>query len=418
MKKKQYKFIKVNGKTLIVGIDIGKSNHYGFFLTLSYESNKSFPFSNTKEGFDLLIRKIEMFTQAHSVDNVIIAVESTGNYWLPLAYYIQGKTHYTIVQVNGKHTKRFKDVTDNTPNKTDHKDPKVIAQVVLIGSGLRVNLPNGIKANVRELTRLRKSLLADRKRIVNRIHASLALYFPEYLDLFKDISCKTSTYLLKNYPTPGNMIQVDQKSLIKELRKISRGRCDVKKTEELISAAFSTIGIKDGLDAYQSIVKLHINQIELFDIQISAIEKQIKQSLASLEEYYILRSINGIGDITIATIISEIGDFHHFKTNKELLKFSGLNLVESSSGNHRGNRRISKVGNEHLRTSLYFLALRLVKKRGIYHEQYTKYVNKGMEKKKAIIAISRKVLRMIHSLIKNNETFDYEHNLKHIKIAA
>jgi transposase len=418
MKKKHYKFIKVNGKTLIVGIDIGKSNHYGFFLTMSNESTKSFQFSNTREGFDKLVLKIKSFTQINDIENVVIAVESTGNYWLPLAYYIQNNTNYTLVQVNGKHTKRFKDVTDNSPNKTDHKDPKVIAQVVLIGSSLRVNLPRGIKANVRELTRSRKSLQADRKRVVNRIHAILSLYFPEYLDLFKDISCKTSTYLLKNYPSPGNIIKLGLDSLIKELRRMSRGRCDVRKAEGLISAAINSIGVKDGLEAYQDIVITYITQVELYDVQISATEKQIKKSLASLEEYYILRSIDGIGDITIATIISEIGDFSQFKTDKELLKFGGLNLVENSSGNHRGNRRISKVGNEHLRTSLYFLALRLVKKGGIYHEQYTKYVNKGMEKKKAIIAISRKLLRMIHSLIKNNQAFDYEHKIIHMKTAA
>ena len=307
MKKKQCKLIKVNGKTLIVGIDIGKSNHYGFFMTLSYESPKSFQFSNAREGFDLLIKKVDAFTKANDIEHVIIAVESTGNYWLPFAYYIEHHTDYTIVQVNGKHTKRFKDVTDNTPNKTDHKDPKVIAQVVIIGSSLRVNLPQGVKANVRELTRSRKCLQADRKRVVNRIHANLSLYFPEYLDLFKDISCKTSTYLLKSHPSPGNIIKLGMESLVKELRKISRGRCDVNKVEELISAAFNSIGVKDGLEAYQNIVIAYINQIELFDTQISAVEKQIKALLTSLEEYYILRSIRGIGDITIATIISEIG---------------------------------------------------------------------------------------------------------------
>ena len=93
-------------------------------------------------------------------------------------------------------------------------------------------------------------------------------------------------------------------------------------------------------------------------------------------------------------------------------------MVENSSGKHRGIRRISKVGNEHLRTSLYFLALRMVKKGGIYHESYIRYVNKGMEKKKAIIAISRKLLRMIHSLIKNNQAFDYEHKITYMKTAA
>jgi transposase len=418
MNKKRNKFIKIDGKTLIVGIDIGKSNHYGFLMTLSYESTRSFTFTNTAKGFKLLVKKVESFVKNNDIESVVIALESTGNYWLPLAYYIRQHTNYTLVQVNGKHTKRIKDVTDNSPNKTDLKDPKVIAQVVLIGSSLRVNLPKGIKANVRELTRSRKSLQADRKRTVNRMHAMISLYFPEFLDLFKDISCKTSMYLLRNFPTPGGIIQASKEFLLKELRKISRGRFNSDKVQELISFAFSSIGINDGQEAYRDIIGAYVLQVGLYDTQILAIEKKIKQALASLDEYYILKSIKGIGDITIATIISEIGEFSQFKTNKELLKFGGLNLVEKSSGNHIGNKRISKVGNEHLRTCLYFAVLRLIKKGGIYHELYAKYVDKGMEKKKAVIALSRRLLRTIHSLIKNNTEFDYEYEIGRMKAAA
>lgn len=418
MKNTYNKVTQIDRKTLIVGIDIGKNNHYGFLKTMDYESSRSFRFSNSLQGFELLTIKIKGFISKNDIERVIVAVESTGNYWLPLAYYIQSYTEYTLVQVNGKHTKRLKDVTDNTPNKTDLKDPKVIAQVVLIGSGLNVNLPKGVKADLRELTRNRKALINDRKRSLNRLHAMLSMYFPELIDMFKDIGCKTSMYLLKNYSKPEDLVQATLTSLIKELRVVSRGRYGAEKVKDLISKTNNSIGIKEGRDAYQTIVGACIEQIETYDVQISIIEKQIKKLLDNLEEYIILKSIKGVGDITIATIISEVGDFSHFRANKQLLKFAGLNLVENSSGNHRGNKRISKVGNEPLRTSLYFLTLRLVKKGGIYHEQYAKYLNKGMEKKKAIIAISRKLLITIHAMIRNNKNFDISYYTEQMKTAA
>ncbi|NJK98605.1 MAG: IS110 family transposase [Bacteroidales bacterium] len=174
---KNYKFTKIDETTLIVGIDVGQNTHYGYLRTIMYEDYKSFSFPNSVEGFELLLRKIKKIISQQKIKNVVIGMESTGNYWLPLAYYLGEKTDYTIVQVNGKHTKRFKEVTDNTSNKTDQKDPKVVAQIVLIGSSLRLNLPQGNKAIIRELTRSRKAIMEDKKRAQNRVHALLSMFF-------------------------------------------------------------------------------------------------------------------------------------------------------------------------------------------------------------------------------------------------
>jgi hypothetical protein len=49
----------------------------------------------------------------------------------------------TIVQVNPMHTKRIKELNDNSPLKTDDKDPRVIADVLRLGHALRVVVPEG-----------------------------------------------------------------------------------------------------------------------------------------------------------------------------------------------------------------------------------------------------------------------------------
>jgi transposase len=409
MKKKYYKFTKINDSTLIVGIDIGKNTHYGYLRTLVYDGSKSFPFSNTKEGFEQLLSRIQQFKAKHKTSNIIIGLESTGSYWLPLAYYLKLNTNYQLVQVNAKHTKRFKDVTDNTSRKTDQKDPRIIAQIILIGSSLRVTLPEGDKAIVRELTRSRKAILEDKKRIQNRLLHHLAQYFPEVEKLFKDITCKTALYLLKNYSIPDNIQKTNEDQLINELRKLSRGRFTAKKVKQLKSYSEESIGVKQGIEAYKMLLLILIEQIEFSLNKIKEIENRIKAILVRIPEYYILKSIKGLGDMTIATIISEVGDFTRFNNAHELEKFTGLNLVENSSGKHYGIKRISKIGNEHLRCALYFGVLRMIKKGGAYYEVYQKHLEKGMEKKKAIIVIAKKMLRTIHSLIKNEQMFEVKY---------
>jgi transposase len=412
------KFTKIGEKTLIVGIDIGKETHYGFMRTLSIEDLKAFTFKNTCEGFNTLLKRIIDFRRRHQIENVIVAFESTGNYWIPFANYMMNQKGYILLQVNSKHTKRFKDITDNTSNKTDHKDPRVIAQIVMIGSGLHVNLPAGPKADLRELTRMRKTIVENRKRVINHLESILAVYFPELGQVFKDLSCKTCLFLLKKTPCPDTILKIPEEILIKELRRISNGRVDQNKTRLLISLSHSSVGVKYGMEAYLINLKILLAQIELYGSQIKEIEIRITKILKPLTEYNILKSINGLGEITMATIVSEVVDFNNFGSDRELLKYAGLNLVENSSGKRHGNRKISKIGNKFLRTSIFFATLRLISKRGVYHELYQTHLKKGMSKKKAVIAISRKLVRTIHAIIRKNEEFNMSHEIKQYKNVA
>lgn len=412
------KFTKIGERTLIVGIDIGKENHYGYMRTISIEDFKTFTFRNTLDGFETLLKRIIDFRKKHLVENVIVAFESTSNYWIPFASYMMNQVDYTVLQVNSKHTKRFKDITDNTSNKTDHKDPKVIAQIVMIGSGLHINLPTGPKADLRELTRMRKTIIEQRTRIINQLESTLAVYFPELGRVFKDLSCKTCLFLLKETPTPDAILKIPEEILIKELRRISNGRVNQKKSHLLISLSQCSIGVKYGVEAYLINLKFLLAQLELYSYQIKETEKRITGILKTLKEYNILKSINGLGEITMATIVSEVIDFNNFSTDRELLKYAGLNLVENSSGKHQGNRKISKIGNKFFRTSIFFATLRLISKRGIYHELYQTHLKKGMSKKKAVIAISRKLIRTIHAMIRKNEKFNVSHEMKQYKNVA
>jgi transposase len=70
----------------------------------------------------------------------------------------------------------------------------------------------------------------------------------------------------------------------------------------------------------------------------------------------LILSMKGIGMITVAGLIGEVGDFSKFHTHAELLKLSGLNLFEVSSGKHKVNKRISKRGQSLMGKLLFFAA--------------------------------------------------------------
>ena len=62
-----------------------------------------------------------------------------------------------------------------------------------------------------------------------------------------------------------------------------------------------------------------------------------------------LLSIKGVGLITVAGFLSEVGDVRRFDSPKQIQKLAGLELKENSSGKHRGRSSISKRGRKRLR---------------------------------------------------------------------
>jgi len=130
-------------------------------------------------------------------------------------------------------------------------------------------------------------------------------------------------------------------------------------------------------------------------------------------------SIKGLGQVTAAGLIGEVADFNKFDTISEIMKLAGLYLYEISSGNRRGQRRISKRGRPLMRKLLFFAAINAVKSKGIMHEKYQQMLDRGMLKMKALIAISRKLLGLIFAIVRDNTKYvdNYSDNY-HYKLAA
>ena len=72
-----------------------------------------------------------------------------------------------------------------------------------------------------------------------------------------------------------------------------------------------------------------------------------------------------------------------------------------------------------MRKLLFFAAINAVKSNGIMHEPYQQMLDRGMPKVKALIAISRKLLRIIFALARDNVEYVKDYNqIHHYKLAA
>jgi len=149
------KLKRISEQTLLVTVDIGKVKHTGYYRFPDGTDVKTFEFCNSRRGFKEMWQQVYRAKRSRNLTDVVVGFESTGPYAEPLLHFLR-KRNVQLVQVNPLHTKRLKELQGNSPNKTDQKDPKVIADIIELGHALTVIIPEGTVAELRRLTQARE----------------------------------------------------------------------------------------------------------------------------------------------------------------------------------------------------------------------------------------------------------------------
>jgi transposase len=402
----------VKDGTLIVAVDIGMEMNRGYCTTPDGKSTKPFKFENTRKGLDTLWAMIRTGKDRFKCNEVIVGYESTGPYGEPMVHYLMKKP-VRMVQVNPMHTKKVKEINDNSPLKTDDKDPRVIADIIKLGRALSIVVPEGDAAYLRRLNNSRERHVRERTALYNQLQQLVFLLFPEFRTVIKNIKCRTPLYLLKKYPTPEAISVLETHVLGEEMRKKSRGKFREHHADMLINFARNTIGIREGVSGLSMDIRHILVQLEMLKNLIAEIEGEMEIALGRIPYSSKLLSIKGFGVVSVAGIIGEIGDFKKFKTQPEIMKLAGLDLYEISSGKMKGQRRISKRGRSLLRKILYYAAIQTIRKNGILHDYYTRLTDRGMKRMMALVAVSRKLLGIIYAIVRDDS--EYSVNFESMK---
>ncbi|EGD50435.1 transposase IS116/IS110/IS902 family protein [Thermoanaerobacter ethanolicus JW 200] len=87
-------------------------------------------------------------------------------------------------------------------------------------------------------------------------------------------------------------------------------------------------------------------------------------------------------------------------------KLGGLNLVENSSGKHKGEMTISKRGRKRLRRVLFNAVMALVAKNEEFrelHKYYTTRAQNPLKKKQSLIVLCNKLIRVFYVILKRSK---------------
>ncbi len=405
------KIEQVSDTTLVIGIDIGSQTHYArAFDNRGRElTRKVFSFGNDIEGFNTFNQWAEKLKTENNKTKVTIGCEPTGHYWFAFAKYVTDHQK-ELVMVNPFSVKKIKELDDNSPKKTDSKDPKTIAKLVVDGRYSIPYMPEGIYAEIRDLVYSRDRIVKQHNISANRIQRWLAIHFPEYLGIYTRFDAASGLTVLEKAPLPKDVIALGVggiKKLWHDKKMRGRGVTEVR-AKTLVDAAHNSIGLDGGAGTRSELYML-LEEHRLWTSQIEAVEKAIEEAVLKVKYVEKLLAIKGVGIITIAGFVAEIGDIRRFKSPKQIQKYAGLELVENSSGKHKGRSRISKRGRRKLRRILYQVMIPLLASNREFRSVYDYYVTRvknPLKCRQAMVAVSCKLIRVFYAVLTKGMDYD------------
>jgi len=413
------KISQIKISTLVVGIDVAKETHYArAFDFRGIELSKLLKFSNTAEGFQKLEEWMQNTCKQHNKTEIIVGFEPTGHYWFTLGDYLKNQGHKLAI-VNPFHVKRTKEVDDNSPTKNDRKDPKTIARLVKDGCYREVYIPEDVYQELREAVSERDRLVQRLNSISNQVTRWLDIHFPEFNTIFKDWRRQAALQVLKNFPTPEKIIAVGALKIEESWKSTMKRTAGLKRAQELVKLAGNSIGRKTGLVAAETSLQNLLNEHDLYVQQYEQLEQLMMELLRQVPNAEKLVDIKGVGLITSATFVGEVGDIRRFQDPRQIQKLAGLNLVENSSGKHKGKSRISRRGRRRLRHGLFMAMITILATNPEFRQLHKKYIsreNNPLNKMQSIIALCGKLIRIFYALLRTGSDYSAEKMMGDIEL--
>lgn len=405
------KLLAIKTDTLVVGVDIAKSYQWARFVDFrGIEHSCALKFKNSKGGFETILARIRQICKDENFSEVVVGMEPTGHYWKAFANWLDKQEEVKVVLVNPYATKQAKELDDNSQTKSDKKDALTITKLVKDGRYFELYLPHDIYAELRGLSTTRTGLNKRKSALKNTVTAVLDEFFPEYTEVFKcPLSGKASRHILKTCPFPKFIMELGEDGVTEEIKKAVKKTVGRKKAVQLVEAAKESIGVDYGGEAARLKLQLMLEELELLEKQTEELEEQMESELRKTDYAELLLSIKGIGIVTLAACLGELGDPTRFDSPRQMSRMAGYNLVEDSSGKNKSGTKISRWGRKNLRSVLYQMALTMVatneEMKQLYHYLKTRE-NAPLRKMQALIVVSKKILTLIHTLAKKKESYD------------
>lgn len=315
-----------------------------------------------------------------------VAMESTGVFWKPIWNILEGK--FQLLLANPHELKQV------PGRKSDVKDSQWIAQLLQYGLLPHSFVPTREQRELRDLTRQRAQLQAERTRVANRIQKVL-----------EDTNIKLSS-------VASDVLGMSGRDMLEQLlagerdtgkmAELARGRMR-KKIPQLRDALLGNV-----TDHHRFMLRQLLEHLATLDAQVGQFDQRIARVMAPFVPEEAIRRLDevpGINLTTIENVVAEIGvQMEQFPTPKQLASWAGLCPGNEESAGKRKRRRTTE-GNRWLKRALCQAAWAASHAHDTYFSaQYHRIVARR-GKKRAITAVAHSLLVTIYHMLKHGTPF-------------
>src|SRR5260221_9732 len=357
------------------------------------------------------------------------AMESTGVYWKPIWNVLEEEL--ALLLVNAQHMKAV------PGRKTDMKDAEWIAELVQHGLLRASFVPPRPQRELREVTRYRSKLVAERARLVNRIQKELEDSNVKLASVATDITGASGRAILRAL--------LDGEDDPEVLAELARGRLRSKR-DELTQAVPGTLR-----DHHRFLLTSQLRQLDFYDLQIAEFDQEIARRLgvqtgpddpelqggeptsvqpassadpvpdggpdlatrspqpdparSQAEVIRILDEVTGINQRIAQIVVAELGiQLDQFPSEGHVVSWAGLCPQAKISAGKRLSTKTGK-GNRWLKQALIEAAHGAARSKNTYLGAYYQRLKKRMGSKKAIVALAHRILVIIYHLLKEEQSY-------------
>ncbi len=224
-----------------------------------------------------------------------------------------------------------------------------------------LSIPSPLLAEIKALTRDRDRLLETQQAVESQLRMILEAYHPAPVRLFSSVDRQITLSFVLDYPTPAIAGRIKTTRMAGFLaRHHYTGRVPAQvlsermRTNLLTSSAGTVAGKSFSAQSFARLLQLLNSQLAEYDDAIAA-------AVAEHPDAHIFTSFPGVGPVTTAVLLAEIGeDRQRYPRAEVLLAEAGLAPVTRSSGRSR-SVRFRYAANTHLRESAMWWAYNSMK---------------------------------------------------------
>ena len=374
---------------------------------------------NSMNSLSTAVSKIKEAEELYSLESRIF-LESTGIYHYPLFCYLRDKGFNCSV-INPIITKN----STNISIRKLHNDKFDSKKAALVGLNVSLKtsiIPDDSVVDLRNLIRDYYYFKDLQSAVALKLTAELKVSFPAYAKIFSKVTTQSSLKLLSSYPLAEDMLTAPKDDIVKIIRSTARfGEAyALRKYDAIIAAAQDAAVFGRALPSNAVRIRLYIDTYQEYQKHLDALLKALHETVDQLQDTLIydqiclLQSLRGIGFLTAAVLIAEMGDFKLFSSPKKLYAYFGLDPAVKQSGKLNGDKvHMSKRGSSLARRVLHMVALNNIKiDKGsgtpvnpVVYNYYTRKCS-GKKKPVAMGAVMHKICNIIFAMLRDNKPFE------------